>query len=153
MTFSEKLYSLRKKSGLSQEQLAERLNVSRQAISKWESGVSVPENDKLIAIGRYFNVTIDYLLKDEVQVPEAASVEAPLQKNRSVRKYLGISFCIVGLLCLLVWGVLMIVAPTAFDAVADSSAVTLDGRGILLIGCCFLVALGVGLLLKNRNRR
>jgi len=54
MELSEKLYSLRKKSGLSQEQLAEQLGVSRQAISKWESGQSVPESEKLIAISNFF---------------------------------------------------------------------------------------------------
>jgi len=46
MTLSEKLYTLRKQSGLSQEQLAEQLNISRQAISKWESGQAVPETEK-----------------------------------------------------------------------------------------------------------
>lgn len=61
---SEKLYKLRKKSGLSQEQLAEQLNVSRQAISKWESGAAVPESEKLIIISEYFKVSVDYLLKD-----------------------------------------------------------------------------------------
>ena len=64
MNLSEKLYALRKKSGLSQEQLAERLNVSRQAISKWESGVSIPETEKLIAISAYFKVSLDYLVKE-----------------------------------------------------------------------------------------
>ena len=67
MELSEKLYSLRKKSGLSQEQLAEQLGVSRQAISKWESGQSVPESDKLITISNYFNVSLDYLMKQDSQ--------------------------------------------------------------------------------------
>ena len=49
MALPEKLYTLRKKSGLSQEQLAEALNVSRQAISKWEGGSAMPESDKLLA--------------------------------------------------------------------------------------------------------
>lgn len=61
---SERLYKLRKKSGLSQEQIAEQLNVSRQAISKWESGAAVPESEKLIIISEYFKVSVDYLLKD-----------------------------------------------------------------------------------------
>lgn len=61
---SERLYKLRKKSGLSQEQIAEQLNVSRQAISKWELGAEVPESEKLIIISEYFKVSVDYLLKD-----------------------------------------------------------------------------------------
>ena len=64
MALSEKLYELRKKDGLSQEQLAEQLGVSRQAISKWESGKAVPESDTLISISKYFDVTLDYLMKE-----------------------------------------------------------------------------------------
>ena len=65
MALSEKLYALRKERGLSQEQLAEGLKVSRQAISKWESGQSLPESDKLLALSEYFGVSLDYLLKED----------------------------------------------------------------------------------------
>jgi transcriptional regulator with XRE-family HTH domain len=64
MNFSEKLQKLRKGKNLSQEQLAEELNVSRQAVSKWESGQGYPEIDKLILISDFFNVSLDALLKD-----------------------------------------------------------------------------------------
>ena len=56
MALPEKLYTLRKKSGLSQEQLAEALNVSRQAISKWEGGSATPESDKLLALSNYLSL-------------------------------------------------------------------------------------------------
>ena len=84
MALSEKLYTLRKKSGLSQEQLAERLSVSRQAISKWESGQSVPESDKLIVISNYFKVSLDYLLKEESAQPiptETPDADGSMQTN------------------------------------------------------------------------
>ena len=64
MILSEKLFSLRKKSGMNQEELAERLDVSRQAISKWENGESFPEITKLKMIADIFSVTTDYLLDD-----------------------------------------------------------------------------------------
>ena len=64
MKFNEKLQRMRKEKGLSQEALAEMLDVSRQAISKWESGQSYPETDKLIVISEMFGVTVDSLLKD-----------------------------------------------------------------------------------------
>lgn len=64
MKFSEKLQKMRKEKGLSQEALAEMLDVSRQAISKWESGSSYPEIDNLITISEIFGVTVDSLLKD-----------------------------------------------------------------------------------------
>ena len=63
MNFSEKLLTLRKTKGMTQEQLAERLDVSRQSISKWESGQAVPELEKIVALSTIFDVTTDYLLK------------------------------------------------------------------------------------------
>ena len=65
MKFSEKLKQLRKDKGMSQEDLAFELNVSRQAVSKWESDNAYPETDKLIQIGKLFSVSIDYLLNEE----------------------------------------------------------------------------------------
>ena len=62
MSFGEKLQMLRKKKGISQEQLAQQLDVSRQAISKWETGESLPETEKVILLAKFFDVTIDYLL-------------------------------------------------------------------------------------------
>lgn len=64
MIFSEKLLLIRKNKGYSQEELAEALDVSRQAIAKWESGQSYPEIYNLISISSLFNVTVDYLVKD-----------------------------------------------------------------------------------------
>ncbi|MGG0473524.1 helix-turn-helix transcriptional regulator [Priestia aryabhattai] len=66
MTFSEKLFKLRKEKGLSQEALAEKVNTTRQAISKWENGQGFPETEKLLILGNIFEVSIDYLLKDTV---------------------------------------------------------------------------------------
>lgn len=63
MDLSEKLLTLRKANNLTQEQFAEKLDVSRQSISKWESGQASPELDKIVAMSAIFNVTTDYLLK------------------------------------------------------------------------------------------
>ena len=72
MEFSEKLITLRKGRDLTQEQLAEQLKVSRQSISKWESGQVIPEVEKIVELSKVFNVTLDYLLKpseiDELSV-------------------------------------------------------------------------------------
>lgn len=64
MQFFEKLTDLRRKAGLSQEQLADRLGVTRQSVSKWESGAAMPELGKLIALSELFDVSIDYLVKE-----------------------------------------------------------------------------------------
>lgn len=72
MEFAEKLITLRKGKELTQEQLAEQLNVSRQSVSKWESGQVIPEVDKIIELSKAFDVSIDYLLQpselDELSV-------------------------------------------------------------------------------------
>lgn len=69
MTLGEKLQLLRKSRGLSQEQLAETLAVSRQAVSKWENDDSAPDLDRLRAICTYFDVTADYLLWEHAEEP------------------------------------------------------------------------------------
>ena len=71
----EKIINLRKSHGWSQEELAERLNVSRQSVSKWESGISNPELDKIVAMSTLFGVSTDYLLKDASH-PEPETAEA-----------------------------------------------------------------------------
>lgn len=73
MILAEKIMTLRKKNGWSQEELAEQLNISRQSVSKWESGASIPDLERIIAMSKLFDVSTDYLLKDEVE-DEASSV-------------------------------------------------------------------------------
>lgn len=72
MGLSEKLVHLRRKEGLSQEQLADLLGVTRQSVSKWESGTAVPELSKLIAVSERFGVSVDYLVKEWLEEPETA---------------------------------------------------------------------------------
>lgn len=75
--FQEKLYTLRKQKGLSQEQLAAQLGVSRQAVQKWESGTANPDMNNLVALSECLGVCVDYLLKDNVeQNPYAAPTGA-----------------------------------------------------------------------------
>jgi len=75
MTLSEKIHQLRKGRGLSQEELALQLTVSRQAISKWELGESVPDTENVIQISKLFGVSTDYLLLDAHEVHVNAPVE------------------------------------------------------------------------------
>ena len=124
MALPEKLYALRKKSGLSQEQLAEALNVSRQAISKWEGGSTMPESDKLLALSNYFGVSLDYLLKDGA--PNTA---------------------------LIVYGVLSILVPSVPAQISGSSMIRIDGSGIFLLLCVAAIAAGAALLLKSTKHK
>ena len=82
MDFSEKLLTLRKAKNLTQEELAEKLNVSRQSVSKWESGQAVPELDKIVAISTVFDVTTDYLLKSS-EIDDLSVKTEMLENSRS----------------------------------------------------------------------
>lgn len=72
MDFNNKLYELRKQKGLSQEELANRLNVSRQTVSKWEVGESAPDMEKLAAISELFDISLDELVLNKVPEKEKA---------------------------------------------------------------------------------
>lgn len=76
MNFSEKLTALRRQAGMSQEQLADRLGVTRQSVSKWEGGAAQPELSKLVALSELFQVSVDYLVKDYLEEPEAPAGES-----------------------------------------------------------------------------
>ena len=68
MTIGEKIIQLRMSKGISQEQLAEHLNVSRQSVSKWEMGQAAPQIDKIVQLSELFNVSCDELLKEDVTI-------------------------------------------------------------------------------------
>lgn len=86
MTFSEKLTILRKRRGLSQEQLAEMLDVSRQSVSKWEAQQALPETSKIIMIGEIFNVSIDLLLKDDQSIEIEETTKIILESTQETEK-------------------------------------------------------------------
>ena len=83
MKFNEKLIKLRKASGLSQEELGDKLDVARQTVSKWELGETTPEMDKLVELSNFFHVSMDEMAK-ETETPEVIARELDHQKINSV---------------------------------------------------------------------
>lgn len=79
MILAEKIMQLRKQRGWSQEELADKLGISRQSVSKWESGMSIPDLDKILKLGGVFGVSTDYLLKEDLEECEQAGVAVPGQ--------------------------------------------------------------------------
>lgn len=123
MILADKIIDLRKKHGWSQEELAEQLNVSRQSVSKWESGMSVPDLNKIIAMSELFGVSTDYLLKDTLEEPTPSETagkdaEPPARtvtaeeaneymgavEKHSKRIVLGVALCILSPVLLIVLG-------------------------------------------------
>lgn len=94
MRLGQKITELRKKNNLSQEGLAEKMNVSRQAVSKWESDQSIPDIEKIVSLSELFGVTTDYLLKSGAPSFEIKTVDIPAEDklpilpDELVQKYL-----------------------------------------------------------------
>lgn len=123
MRLHEKIYELRKKEGLSQEALAEKLGVSRQSVSKWETGEATPEVSKLLSLSKLFGVTTDYLLDDESEekvqeVEEEKETPSPFaavpvyetpKKNKSVR-----NITVILILCIIVFLIILPVFAAIF---------------------------------------
>ncbi len=103
-----KISFCRKKAGLSQEALATRLNISRQAVSRWETGEAVPDTEKIVQLSRLFQVSTDYLLLDEIKEPLTGQNLAGIQtgpakeKRKHLRIYFGKCLLVIGLIALAV---------------------------------------------------
>ena len=151
MTLGEKLQLLRRSRGLSQEQLAAELDVSRQAISKWECGDSTPDLDKLRAICTYVGVTTDYLIwENEEDVPTGGANTAEPMKRENVRETLrrndywaGYVLAIIGAALLLRLLVSIIVMLSlggwdAFPAVLRTCLPHILAYAVLIAGGIFL---------------
>ncbi|MCL1631963.1 helix-turn-helix domain-containing protein [Sporolactobacillus sp. CPB3-1] len=131
MSFQEKLRTLRKQQGMSQETLANELNVSRQAVSKWESGQSYPDMEKLIALSKRFETSIDSLVQDASPAEEKSSDSKTMimrshrlhYEYKSDRKLFGLPLIHVNI------GSGLYVA-----------------KGIIAVGCVAIGLLSVGLL-------
>ena len=149
---SEKIYTLRRKSGLSQEQLAEKIGVSRQAISKWEGGLSTPELDKLKAMSECFQISIDELTGNQT----AGDTGVGIKENRDPppcktgESRIGIFLCAAGAVCLILFSVLTVMRPASVDQIDASSAVTLNGTGMLIALFAAFMIVGIVMILRKK---
>ncbi|MBQ8352016.1 MAG: helix-turn-helix transcriptional regulator [Clostridia bacterium] len=165
MIIADKIIMLRKRNGWSQEELAEKLNVSRQSVSKWESGLSVPDLNKVIAMSTLFGVSTDYLLKDELEEVSASETgESDDAQNRSVsaedanryldlstrlsvRIALGVALCILSPVLLIL---LMGLADAGIWGVTEPIAVAAGLTALLgLIGVALALFIPAGIRLSE----
>lgn len=147
MTLSEKIVYLRRQKNWSQEELASRLDVARQSISKWESGLSVPELDKLVSMSEIFGVTLDCLIKDvsDGETEQAKSADTPpapprvsadtvaeflaFRKKSAWMIALGVLLCVLSPVCLIL-----------LSAHAEEGFRPLPENVMVLLGLIFLFA-------------
>ncbi|MGB4658659.1 MAG: helix-turn-helix transcriptional regulator [Mobilitalea sp.] len=98
MNIADRIQNLRKMKGISQEELADKVGVSRQAVSKWESEQSSPDLDKIIIMSDYFEVTTDYILKG-IEPPKQAGEENDNFMAGQILYIASTAFIVIGLLC------------------------------------------------------
>ncbi len=167
MILADKITDLRKKQGLSQEELAEKLNVSRQSVSKWESAQATPDLKRIIEMSKLFSVSTDYLLKDEVaggaisdeendslageviRPVSLADARAFLALKRSFAKWvaLAVALCIVSAVPLIF---LSLAAETGVIAISADRAAAFGLICLfLLIAAAVAVFIVYGLKLKE----
>lgn len=140
---SQRIAALRKRQGLSQEQLAEQVGVSRQAVSKWETGAASPEFDKLAALSACLGVSVDELVTG---VPGGAPLERTTGRTA---KRAGLALCLLGAALLLGAGIAALLFPSAAEQVNAASALTIRGSGLVMLAALGILAAGVVLLRKN----
>ena len=155
MILADKIITLRKKAGWSQEELASQLGVTRQSVSKWEGAQSVPDLDKVVQMSRLFGVSTDYLLKDELEEEEFVESEAdetPLRRVTmeqaarylALRKACAPKIALAVAMCIVSPVVIIFLSAMADAGLGGISEDLAAGLGVSVI--LVLVACGVGVL-------
>lgn len=163
MTLAEKVMLLRKQRGWSQEELAEHLGISRQSISKWESGISIPDIDRIIKMSDLFGVSTDYLLKEQIEFEENKR-EDQTNENIKISKAIEVSdeevndfinltkkasIRIAAVISLFILSPIIFVFLLGISEYGNSNITENMASGIGATFLLILVAIGVSILIIN----
>lgn len=158
MGFSDNLYYLRKRAGLTQEELADRVQVSRQSVSKWETGEALPETDKLILLSDVFGVTLDEIVRGNLceNANEAEEVYSDADGYRehmnmfSLRISLGVFLVLIGVsVCVMIAGVANLYTDKMQDIVGSLSGVAI----MLFIAVAVVLFITAGIRHDNFRKK
>ena len=138
MTIAEKIKQLRKDNSMTQEDLAEKLNVSRQTISKWETSVTIPDADNIVAISKLFNITTDELLDYRVET---------VQKKKQF--IMDMAVLLFGIIGFIVFAILLM--TNQIDE--TSSVITINGYGIAAILFLILIIALIIVMIKRNAKK
>ena len=162
MILADKIIELRKKEGWSQEELAEKLSVTRQSVSKWEGAQSIPDLDKVVQMSRLFGVTTDYLLKDELEESQPAECDAAPVLRRvtmaqasdylALRRAAAPKMALATMLC--VFSPIALIGLGGLSELSASAVRITEGAagGIGLCVLIVLVAIAVALFISCGNK-
>lgn len=140
MTIGEKIQKFRKKHNYTQEELAGKLNVSRQTISKWENDTTIPDSSNIFELSKLFNTSTDYLLDYDEKVND---------KQNTNSFVIDIIVLILGLTGLIIFGILLLIGKVN----ETSSTITLDTYGIFFFVFILISILGATIIIKRFNEK
>ena len=138
MTIAEKLKYLRREHNMTQEDMAEKLNVSRQTISKWETNITIPDADNIVAICKLFNITTDELLDYNVQTVK--------KKKQFIVDMLVLLFGIIGFILFAI-----LLMTNQIDK--NSSVITINGYGIAALIFLILIIAFIIIMIKRNGKK
>ncbi len=161
MNFADKLIDLRRKKGWSQEDLALHMDVTRQSVSKWESGQSQPDIEKIIRLSDLFSVSTDYLLKDDAQAnnqPSDTNTSLRILSSDEAEKFISVKnktsslvafavfLCIISPICLLI---LIALSETAKYNISENTA---SGVGMIVLLTLVAAAVGIFIYVGSKTK-
>lgn len=131
MNLGDKIYTLRKQHSLSQEELGEKLNVSRQTISKWERNESTPDLDKIAPLCALFDLSADELLQDKPQIEKQTELET---KTVKTKRYFNIRLAAALILCAAILAI-----PLMQELRLSENMMAIVTVGLIFTGCAMLI--------------
>src|SRR5690554_1994051 len=140
MTIGQKIKELRKKHNYTQEELANKLNVSRQTVSKWENDITLPDSNNIFALSKLFNTSTDYLLNYDEKVNN---------KQNTNSFVIDTIVLILGLTGLVIFGILLLIGKVN----KSSSTIILDAYGIFFLIFILISVFGAIIIIKRFNEK
>lgn len=154
MLIADKIYKLRKEMDISQEELADKLGVSRQSISKWESAMSIPDMNRILQLSEFFGVSTDYLLKDDVESYETQVDQENIKVKRLSAEYVNEFFkkreAFAKLFSISV--PLFILSVVPLIVLVNQNNGNPYNEAIGLMSMFVMIALGVGIIIVSTGR-
>lgn len=162
MTFGEKLLKLRKSKGWTQEELASQINISRQALSKWEQGTVLPDTENVLQLSKIFGVSTDYLLNDDVESDaDIPAVKVSRQRlERKLNRFIGIGISCLGIIGLVVLAIVGANYSETYPITPEGVETTVRGLSVMLsrfelywLVALLLIAVVAGVLVALLQKR
>lgn len=162
MILADKIIQLRKKKGWTQEELAERMNVTRQSVSKWEGGQSVPDLEKIVLLSQIFGVSTDDLLKEELEVAEESRPSGETQPVRRItlqeaeeflhlRAWASLRIALATLLCILSPICLIMLGGVQAEGTLEITEKLAGGIGLIVLFLMILPAVAVFITVGSKS--